>query len=515
MSGWMMSWVSGLSRVLAVAILLAPSSYAVAQSDPSAALLGDVTLSAAIPVSEHSYPFARSRNVDLEGAGYEESEHFVSGKANVYDWNADATKPVVQIEGGPYTNRILVRRPKDPARFNGKVFVELLNPSAGYDVGHQWALLHEFLLARGWAYIGITVKPVAIKSLKMFDAKRYAALSWANPLTLTARGNCSPVPLEGERETENGLVWDIITHTAALAKSTGSKALFPGYDVKRVYAGGWSQTGGFLLNYANGFATVKLASGDFLIDGYLNESAGLGGPPPQLFTLRQCAQPPAPGDSRYFYRPRPTPVIAIATAMDTPSMFPSLQPDSDAADRRFRMIHLPGGSHRVVYEAPFRPAPGDIDKTGHYGAGGDVPPECTMQRPNDFPQHYVLNAALDNLDRWASLGEAPPKFDLIAMDWSVRPPKFLFDGQGNLIGGYRTPYVDVPIAAYVPENGPGCRHYGHVRAFTAETLRTLYKSKDDYVSKVQASVDGFVRRRALTQEDGARIVEEAKRANIP
>jgi hypothetical protein len=64
--------------------------------------------------------------------------------------------------------------------------------------------------------VGVTVKPVAVKSLKMFDTKRSAASSWANPLKLTERGNCSLVPLEGEREAENGLVLDIITQIAAL-----------------------------------------------------------------------------------------------------------------------------------------------------------------------------------------------------------------------------------------------------------------------------------------------------------
>jgi hypothetical protein len=79
---------------------MAAPIQAAARSDPSAALFKDVTLSAPIAASQQSYPSARARNVDLEGAGYEEFEYFVSGKANVYDWNQDGTKPVVLIEGG-------------------------------------------------------------------------------------------------------------------------------------------------------------------------------------------------------------------------------------------------------------------------------------------------------------------------------------------------------------------------------------------------------------------------------
>jgi predicted glutamine amidotransferase len=72
----------------------------------------------------------------------------------------------------------------------------------------------------------------------------------------------------------------------------------------------------------------------------------------------------------------------------------------------------------------------------------------------------------------------------------------------------------VQTAAFIRENGPGCRHNGHAKGFSAEQLRALYKGADDCVTQIQASMDAFVARRALTLEDGTRVVEEAKRANI-
>jgi hypothetical protein len=71
----------------------------------------------------HNYPFFSARQ-DLAGYGYTEEEFFFSGTTL----------------GGPYTSRMLVRRPTSPARFSGTVVVEWLNVSSGYDVDALVAL---------------------------------------------------------------------------------------------------------------------------------------------------------------------------------------------------------------------------------------------------------------------------------------------------------------------------------------------------------------------------------------
>src|SRR6266849_648735 len=80
-----------------------------------------------IAVTPESYPFMAARRaqeiVDLEKLGYIEEEFFVSGTANVYDWNADGSL-IVRTANAPYTTRILVRRPATPSRFSGTVIVE-------------------------------------------------------------------------------------------------------------------------------------------------------------------------------------------------------------------------------------------------------------------------------------------------------------------------------------------------------------------------------------------------------
>src|SRR5262245_25968431 len=71
--------------------------------------------------------------VDLAARGYEESELLVSGVANIYQWAPGAATVNVGVPNVAYTTRILVRRPKEVARFSGRVIVELLNPSGLYD----------------------------------------------------------------------------------------------------------------------------------------------------------------------------------------------------------------------------------------------------------------------------------------------------------------------------------------------------------------------------------------------
>ena len=166
-----------------------------------------------ISVTADSYPFgAANRTIapqDLAGVGYVEEEYLVSGLANVYDFDANG-KVVVKTPHAPYTTRLLVRRPVSPQKFSGTVVVELLNPTAMYDLDFQWQYAGEYFMEHGDAWVGITSKPVTAKALKIFDPGRYGAVSMANPLPpdQTCPKPVSLLP-DSTPETENGLIWDI------------------------------------------------------------------------------------------------------------------------------------------------------------------------------------------------------------------------------------------------------------------------------------------------------------------
>jgi hypothetical protein len=130
-----------------------------------------------IKVTADSYPLcAANRSVvpqDLDKYGYVEEEFFVSGKANVYDLD-ETNKVVVITPDAPYTTRILIRRPGSRHDFSGNVIIEMMNSTNLYDVDIMWMFCNEYFVNHRDIWIGITIKPIAVKALKKFDPKRYA-----------------------------------------------------------------------------------------------------------------------------------------------------------------------------------------------------------------------------------------------------------------------------------------------------------------------------------------------------
>jgi hypothetical protein len=89
---------------------------------------------------------------DLSLHGYIEEEFSVTGFANIYGYRDDLSQsPVVEVikAGIPYTSRMLLRRPEQPAKFSGTVFLEVLNATAGWDGDPIWQSNHEFMIRKG------------------------------------------------------------------------------------------------------------------------------------------------------------------------------------------------------------------------------------------------------------------------------------------------------------------------------------------------------------------------------
>jgi hypothetical protein len=66
--------------------------------------------------------------------GYEEQEYFASGTASAFTAKSepsDGKWSATPTTKASYRTRIIVRRPEDPAKFNGTVVVEWMNVSAG------------------------------------------------------------------------------------------------------------------------------------------------------------------------------------------------------------------------------------------------------------------------------------------------------------------------------------------------------------------------------------------------
>ena len=165
-----------------------------------------------LPVRPDSYPFGGAANTrvptNLAAIGYVEEEFLVSGTANVYDWPKPGPA-VVRTPNAPYTTRVLVRRPANRARFSGIAIVEMLNPSNLFDLNIGWAISQKQIARAGDAWVGITAKPVSVRSLKAFDQARYAPLVVGESTADHRSAQLRAVPRDSERTTENGFVWDI------------------------------------------------------------------------------------------------------------------------------------------------------------------------------------------------------------------------------------------------------------------------------------------------------------------
>jgi hypothetical protein len=486
-----------------------------------------------IPVKADSYPFGAANRTnapqDLSRVGYVEEEYLVSGFANVYDFDANS-KVVVKTARAPYTTRILVRRPVSHQKFSGTVVVELLNPTAMYDLDFQWQFAGEYFMEHGDAWVGITSKPVTAKALKTFDPGRYGAVSWANPLPpdQTCPNPVSLLP-DSTPETENGLIWDITSQVAALLKSKEKHNPLKGFKVEITFLTGYSQTGGYVVTYVNFIRPLPDAlgaTGKPVYDGYL-----IGDGDAILIPLNQCSIPLKPGDPRFIIKPRPEPVISVVSQILWTGMGAD-RADSDSPEDPYRRYEIAGASHINQRAISLWPNPEDMVKAGITSPS----PNCiefATYGMTDFPMEYFMSGAFSNLDAWVRAKTIPPRVPRIRLEparkdskpsWPPSIPVKL-DKYGNAVGGLRSPYLDVPTGTYHVYSTPAnpkdpafvlfCSLVGYKVPFNKALLKELYPTHESYVKKVNSQVDRMVKDRLITKFHGQKIREEAAKAAIP
>jgi hypothetical protein len=360
-------------------------------------------------------------------------------------------------------------------------------------------------------WVGITAKPVAVVALKNFNPSRYAGLSWANPLSLDDARNCSTVARDSERTTENGLVWDMNSQVGAWLKSRepsnpllyGAGASSP-HPVHHLIGWGYSQTGGYLYTYINAIHPLDVkANGKPLFDAYLVATSS--GPTP----INQCAAAIPAGDPRRQIRNVGVPVVRIMTTSDYLGSIPARLPDSDTSPDLLRNYNIAGAAHATPDELNFAAAPADIEK-----AGRPVPPMSCNEGPRSrFPNGPAFNAIFHNLDVWVRKGIPAPRAEQIQVDGG----KPVLDKFGNVTGGVRSPFVDVPTSTWFG-NSTGesfCRIAGHEVPFDTARVKDLYPTHSVYEHAVAEDVAKLVAARFLIREDGDDLIEAAKKADVP
>lgn len=411
-------------------------------------------------------------------ANYIESEYLVSGLANIYDHDA-ARRLVIAKPNQPYTTRILIRRPRDRAKFSGTVIFDLMHPEAG--VSTLWPGLRDYIMRSGDAYVQLTTRrearnpvlagtPGPIERLKLGDPVRYGTINFS----------------------DGGLTWDMISQVGRLIKTDVAENPMRAFRPRSMLAGGFSGAGALTLFYINeGFANAaRMPGGGPIFDGYF-----VGEPSwyPRVNSTVPASMDMAEFDPRQPVKPRDVPAISIYSMVFlSPFGLGRVRPDSDAPEDRYRLYVVPGASHVSVSR-----------RGGEYGG---LNPKCDYPG-NLLPLERYFALTFEYLKRW-SRGIAPPHAQRLELDASGSP---VLDVHGNLKGGIRSTQVDVPTARHF-KNTPGflCEMVGAQEEFSSEKLRQLYGSEANYVARVAKRAHQLVSEGWLLPQYAQQAIEEAK-----
>jgi hypothetical protein len=137
---------------------------------------------------------------------------------------------------------------------------------------------------------------------------------------------------------------------------------------------------------------------------------------------------------------------------------------------------------------------------------------------NSGPQHQVAQAAFVAFLHWVDKGTQPPSPKPFTLS-STHPATLALDAHGNVVGGVRTPAVDVPVSTLsgAPPQGSSelCGLFGSTVPFSPQTLVALYGTKAGYVDAYTADLDRAIAAGYILPADRASLLTEAAQVSFP
>jgi hypothetical protein len=314
--------------------------------------------------------------------------------------------------------------------------------------------------------------------------------------------------------SENGLAWDIVSQVGASLKAAGAAGALPGFAVDGVFLTGYSQTAGYQTTYINAVAEhARMADGSPVYDGHL-PIAGANFPTP----IYDCGTPPVHGTDRWVIQtPGDVPVIAIQTLSDFYKLggFFSRRADATGPGGNYRLYEVAGAGHVWDTQVAYTPSGDELVRSGFSADWWD--PYCDGELTT-FPLEYAINGAFTNLARWARDGFAAPIADRIQVtDPSLPTAEPVRDAAGNVLGGVRTPAVDVPLAAYygtTPGTGTCQTLWGSQVRLEQSVIDALYPTHSDYLQAVDGATATAVAGGWLTPADARLVKVEASQSGV-
>jgi hypothetical protein len=362
--------------------------------------------------------------------------------------------------GAPYQTRIIVRRPKDPKAFSGTVVAEAQH-AGGRSLIFEWSRVS--VLTRHHLFVEIVHSPANVATMKMFNAERYA------PLNITM-----------------GQANEIIAQVGRLVKAQAGP--FSAYDIKRITLMGTSASSATVRTYLAAHSELRMPDGKPIYDGFLLTST-LGNTPLPIVDVPMIQMP-----------------TQTEVATSAPQGIKFRRPDSDEPGNRFRIYEVAGMPHNNARDRPeFLSDP------------------CTLP-VTDFHAGAFTALGLNHLVEWIANGKVPPHAPPIAVDQDTAGDNspLALDANGNVKGGVRNVWVDVPIATYgvlgkgkTPAQDRLCQLAGTEVPLPAATLKTLYRDKGDYEKKVDKRLGELVKEGWFLPEYVDAIKADARATTLP
>lgn len=422
-----------------------------------------------------------SRQAQLATVGYLEEEFRLRGQSQAYatdgDWNDDGHwKLKNRGEPQAYETRVLVRRPKDPARFNGIVLVEWLNTSLGFDVDGGWMVTRDEIEREGYAWVGVSAEAASVKSLKKANPERYAQAV----------------------VSDSDYSFDIYDHAAVAIRQAASQWGRPETQVK-LLGMGYSKSASFLFTFINAFQPRSNAYDGFYMRGATPAAIQVNG------WHINIVMPKVRTDSK-------VPLMQVQTEMEVAVSWPlSKTPDTD----KLRYWEVAGGTH---FDLHMR----DESLIASQADAKLTTPRC-FNPSSTLPTQVFDHAALHALRNWVTTGTPPPKAPRLQRT-SLGFVKD--DDVGNAMGGLRLPELDVPTASYgMFNNGPtnslgfwvgfACIAGGTAKPLDAEILRSRYSSHQAYVQAYKQHADKLLSDGFLRPSGHALLLGKARSVKLP
>jgi Alpha/beta hydrolase domain len=444
-------------------------------------------------------------NFDLAQHGYVVEEFFLDGTATSYADGVDGVQPADEAE---YRTRFVVARPSDPSTCSGTVVVEWLNVSGGGDGCPDWAFMHRQIMRTKSIFVAASAQRVGIEGGGILGDMG------------TALKQVAPERYETLQHPGDAFSFDMYTQIGEALRS--EPALLGGVEPTCVIGVGESQSAVFLVSYINKVDALAQVYDAFLVHGRGSRGASLTGegirrdpdadPADLAAATRQFrleAADPIP-DAR-------VPVITVQSETDVVGMYGFGARCDDG--RNTRLWEIAGAAHFDTWgmiAAHDDDGTLPVERLAELGGPTDEPLGMKSEEAiNCGPQqHYVLMAALDHLEQWARSGTAAPHAPLLATTGEGDTLALDRDEHGNVNGGLRTPWVDVPTAVLtgIGASGGGFTFlFGVTRPFDAAQLAALYPGGvDDYMRKFESAAESARTAGYLLDEDKAEILGVAR-----